>query len=65
MKYQENYAKKGVEFKLGCAVTAVGGGKVTFTENGKEASVPQTRCSAPSAAAVTAGYGLETLECRA
>lgn len=59
---KKNYAKKGVEFKLGCAVTAVGGGKVTFTENGKEASVPADKvlCSI-GRRAVTAGYGLETL----
>ena len=59
---KKNYAKKGVEFRLGCAVTAVGGGKVTFTENGKEASVPADKvlCSI-GRRAVTAGYGLETL----
>lgn len=59
---KKNYAKKGVEFKLGCAVTAVGGGKVTFTENGKEVSVPADKvlCSI-GRRAVTAGYGLETL----
>jgi hypothetical protein len=25
-----NYAKKGIEFRLGCKVTEVGNGKVTF-----------------------------------
>lgn len=59
---KKNYAKKGVEFKLGCAVTAVGDGKVTFTENGKETSVPADKvlCSI-GRRAVTAGFGLETL----
>lgn len=59
---QNNYKKKGVEFKLGCAVTAVGDGKVTFTENGKEVSVPANKvlCSI-GRRAVTAGFGLETL----
>lgn len=59
---KKNYAKKGVEFKLGCAVTAVGDGKVTFTENGKEASVPANKvlCSI-GRRAVTAGFGLENL----
>ncbi len=59
---QNNYKKKGIEFKLGCAVTAVGNGKVTFTENGKEVSVPADKvlCSI-GRRAVTSGYGLETL----
>lgn len=59
---KKNYAKKGVEFKLGCAVTAVGDRKVTFTENGKETSVPADKvlCSI-GRRAVTAGFGLETL----
>lgn len=59
---KKTYAKRGVEFKLGCAVTAVGDGKVTFTENGKEASVPADKvlCSI-GRRAVTTGFGLENL----
>jgi tryptophanase len=34
-----NYAKKGIEFRLGCKVTEVGNGKVTFEENGEIKSV--------------------------
>ena len=58
----ENYKKKGIEFKLGCAVTVVGTDKVTFTEDGKSVSVPADKvlCSI-GRRAVTQGFGLETL----
>lgn len=57
-----NYTKKGVDFKLGCKVTAVGDGKVTFEENGKTQSVKADKvlCSI-GRRAVTQGYGLENL----
>lgn len=32
---QKNYSKKGVEFKLGCKVVAVGANDVTYEENGE------------------------------
>ncbi len=35
----KNYQKKGVTFKLGCAVTAIENGRVIYTENGQEQSV--------------------------
>ncbi len=57
-----NYTKKGVDFKLGCKVTAVGDGKVTFEEDGKTQSVKADKvlCSI-GRRAVTQGYGLENL----
>lgn len=60
---QDNYAKKGVEFKLGCKVTAVGEGKVSYeTADGKSESVPADKvlCSI-GRRAVTEGFGLENL----
>lgn len=57
-----NYAKKGIEFKLGCKVTEVGNGKVTFEENGEIKSVEADKVlCAIGRRAVTTGYGLETL----
>lgn len=57
-----NYTKKGVDFKLGCKVTAVDDGKVTFEEDGKTQSVKADKvlCSI-GRRAVTQGYGLENL----
>jgi dihydrolipoamide dehydrogenase len=57
-----NYAKKGIEFRLGCKVTEVGNGKVTFEENGEIKSVDADKVlCAIGRRAVTTGYGLETL----
>ena len=60
---QNNYKKKGVEFMLGCKVTAVGDGKVTFEDaEGKTQSVAADKvlCSI-GRRAVTQGYGLENI----
>lgn len=57
-----NYTKKGIEFKLGCKVTEVGNGKVTFEEKGEVKSVEADKVlCAIGRRAVTTGYGLETL----
>ena len=60
---QNNYAKKGVSFKLGCKVTGVENGKVLYeTADGKQESVAADKvlCSI-GRRAVTEGYGLENL----
>lgn len=60
---QDNYKKKGVDFKLNCKVTAVGDGKVTYeTADGKieSAEADKVLCSI-GRRAVTQGYGLENL----
>lgn len=59
---EKNYAKAGIEFKLGCKVTKVGDGKVCFEENGKanEVAADKVLC-AIGRRAVTTGYGLENL----
>ena len=58
-----NYTKKGITFKLGCKVTGVADGKVTFEENGAPASVEADKVlCAIGRRAVTTGYGLETLD---
>lgn len=48
---QNNYKKKGVEFKLGCAVTAVGDGRSPSPKTARKCRFRQTRCSARSAGA--------------
>lgn len=58
----KNYEKKGITFKLGCKVTAVGDGKVTFEEKGEVKTVEADKVlCAIGRRAVTTGYGLETL----
>ncbi len=58
----KNYQKKGVEFKLGCAVTAVEDGKVTYTEKGETKSVEADKVLiAIGRRAFTQGIGLETI----
>ena len=60
---QNNYKKKGVEFMLGCKVTSVGDGKVTFEDaEGKTQSVDADKvlCSI-GRRAVTQGFGLENI----
>ncbi len=62
-KLQSNYAKKGVEFKLGCKVTVVGTDNVTY-ENAKgeteTVKADKVLCSI-GRRAVTQGFGLEKL----
>ena len=60
---QSNYAKKGVDFKLGCKVTAVENGKVCYEDaKGEKFSVDADKvlCSI-GRRAVTEGFGLENL----
>ena len=59
---QDTYAKKGVEFKLGCKVTAVEAGKVIYEQNGATAEAPAdlVLCSI-GRRAVTQGVGLENI----
>ncbi|MEE1279597.1 MAG: dihydrolipoyl dehydrogenase [Oscillospiraceae bacterium] len=58
----KNYQKKGVEFKLGCAVTAVENGKVTYTEKGETKSVEADKVLiAIGRRAFTQGIGLESI----
>ena len=58
----KNYQKLGIDFKLGCKVTAVKDGKVCYEENGKPAEVAADKvlCSI-GRRAVTEGFGLEKL----
>ncbi|MBR4465897.1 dihydrolipoyl dehydrogenase [bacterium] len=58
----KNYQKLGIDFKLGCKVTAVKDGKVCYEENGKEMEAPADKvlCSI-GRRAVTEGFGLEKL----
>ncbi len=59
----DNYKKKGIDFKLGCAVTAVEPGTVRYKDpDGKECAVKADKVlCAIGRRAVTAGIGLETL----
>lgn len=60
---QKNYAKKGVTFKLGCRVTAVGENRVAFENaKGESENIPADKvlCSI-GRRAVTEGFGLEKL----
>lgn len=58
----DEYAKRGMEFKLSCKVQSVGDGSVTFEENGESKTVA---CDAvllsAGRRANTAGLGLETI----
>ena len=58
----KNYQKKGVDFKLGCAVTAVENGKVEYTENGETKSIEADKVLiAIGRRAFTRDIGLETI----
>lgn len=58
----DEYAKRGMEFKLSCKVQSVGDGTVTFEENGESKTIP---CDAVLLSvgrrANTAGIGLESI----
>lgn len=60
---QKNYAKKGVNFKLGCKVTGVKKGSVSYqTADGKDESVDCDYCLLSiGRRANTAGLGLESI----
>ena len=58
----KDYQKKGVDFKLGCAVTEIADGKVVYTENGESKSVEADKVLiAIGRRAFTADLGLETI----
>lgn len=58
----ETYQKKGIEFRLGCKVTAVADGKVQFESAGKTESVPAGKVLLSiGRRANTQNIGLETL----
>lgn len=58
----KNYEKKGIEFKLGCKVTAVGTDSVTFERDGKSESVHADKVLLSiGRRPMTAGFGLENL----
>jgi len=60
---KKNYAKKGVEFKMGCRVTKVEAGKVFFEENGEEKFVEADKVLLSiGRRAATQGIGLETID---
>jgi len=58
----DEYAKRGMEFKLSCKVQSVGDGTVTFEENGESKTIP---CDAvllsAGRRASTGSLGLETI----
>ncbi|MDR0897742.1 MAG: dihydrolipoyl dehydrogenase [Oscillospiraceae bacterium] len=59
---QKNLEKKGVTFRLGCKVTAVGGGAVTYEAQGQSQSVPADKVLLSiGRRAFTQGLGLEAL----
>lgn len=59
---QKNYEKKGVEFKLGCKVTAFGTDTVEYEENGVKTVVKADKALVSiGRRPVSAGFGLETL----
>ncbi len=59
---QKNYTKRGVVFRLGCKVTAVGEGEVRFESGGVSESVPADKVLLSiGRRPVTQGFGLETL----
>ena len=56
------YEKKGVEFRLGCKVTAVNDGEVVYEKDGKSEKVPADKVLLSiGRRAFTAGFGLENL----
>lgn len=59
----KSYAKKGIEFKLGCKVTAVDGGRVLYlSPEGEECSAEGEKILVSvGRRAVLKGYGLENL----
>jgi len=59
---QKSYEKKGITFHLGCQVTAVGNGQVTFTDKGETKTAPAAKTlMSVGRRPVTKGFGLETL----
>lgn len=59
---QKNCEKKGITFRLGCKVTAVQNGAVTFEENGQTQSVPADKVLLSiGRRAFTDGLGLDTI----
>lgn len=59
---QKNYEKKGVVFRLGCKVTQVSDGAVTFEENGKTETIKADKALLSiGRRPVTTGFGLEKL----
>lgn len=59
---QKNYEKKGVVFRLGCKVTQVSDGTVTFEENGKAETIKADKVLLSiGRRPVTTGFGLEKL----
>lgn len=59
---QRNYEKKGIVFKLGCKVTALGDGYVEYEEAGKPQKITAEKVLVSiGRKAVTTGFGLETL----
>ncbi len=58
----KNYEKKGVQFRLGCKVTAVESGKVLYENQGKTEEVPCDKVLLSiGRRAFTEGLGLETI----
>ncbi|MBQ8731854.1 MAG: dihydrolipoyl dehydrogenase [Oscillospiraceae bacterium] len=58
----KNYAKKGVDFKLSCKVTAVGNDSVSYEENGEVKTVKADKVLLSiGRRAFTEGLGLETI----
>ena len=59
---QKNYEKKGVKFNLGCRVTSVENGAVTYEKDGKLESVPADKVLLSiGRRSFTQGLGLETI----
>jgi dihydrolipoamide dehydrogenase len=59
---QKNYARKGVEFRLGAKATGVAPGTVSFEADGRSGTIPADRVLLSiGRRPVTAGFGLETL----
>lgn len=59
---QKNLAKKGIDFRLGCRVTAVGGGGVSYGKDGVSETIPADKVLLSiGRRADTLGLGLETI----
>lgn len=59
---QKIFEKKGMVFHLGCQVTAFGGGKLTYTEQGETRQIAAERTLlSVGRRPVTRGFGLENL----
>lgn len=58
----KNYKKKGVDFRLGCKVTAVGENSVTFEEKNESVTIPADKVLLSiGRRAFTEGLGLESI----